>query len=548
MIRRIGTLASAILLCFMAAMFGPAGGAWPLGAPRALAEQAPLLEVQMSANPSELVEPGDVTLTFSIENASDTDAQNVYLSSSDGLLSEPIGQIAAGASQNFTRTHSVTQAELDAGEIRYTLSHDDPVDADRKINYAIHASIRQSDKHPQVEFTRQLSSRQVVPGDTITIAYRVRNTGNVALNSLRVQDPLGNFTGRVDLLDVGESRTLISRVTLTEAAASAPALSYIVDALDEQSFIETLSEVAISMAQPQIEARLSADYSPFSSNTAEVVLLLTNTGNVDYRNVRVTDDVYGGVIADGLRIPRDADPVEVSYSYPVRGGDGFRWRITGMSEAGDRFELLTETLTLAPQPVGALADVRLQATVETPRIRRAGGVNVQLHLENAGDADIKDIVVLEENLGELRRFAIVPAGGALDCALRLDVTETTQYSFRVQYTDAEGWQNGAECAPVDVTLASDGVLPEGARDSFIEFSGNSIKIGGSSLFAVLMIAGCATLIVLVVILVVATRRARIERQLRIAEARKRRREGSGKARKPAPRPGKPDGRRAESKK
>ena len=51
-----------------------------------------------------------MTLSFTIENASDRDAQNVYLSSSDGLLSEPIGQIGAGETQVFTRSHSVTQA------------------------------------------------------------------------------------------------------------------------------------------------------------------------------------------------------------------------------------------------------------------------------------------------------------------------------------------------------------------------------------------------------------------------------------------------------
>ncbi len=548
MIRRIGTFACAILLCFAATVFCPAGGTGFLAAPWARAEEAPLLEIQVNAKPSELVEPGDVTLSFSIVNASGLDAQNVYLSSSDGLLSEPIGQIAAGDSQSFTRTHSVTQAELDAGEIGYTVSCDDPEDPDRKINYTIHASIHQSDRQPQVEFTRQLSSRYVVPGDTLTITYRVRNTGNVALNALRVQDTLGDFTGRVELLDVGASHTFISRVTLSEEAVSAPSLSYVVNALDGQSFIETLTEAVVQLARPQIEAQFSADYSAFSDSTAEVVLLLTNQGNVDYLNVRVMDDIYGGVIAGGLQIPKGSNPVEVSRAYPVRGDGGFRWRISGMSAAGERFELVTDTRTLEPREIDVLADVRLQATAETPRIRRAGSVGVRLRIENEGGADITDVALSEESLGELRRFAIVPAGGAIDCALDLEVAESTQFRFQVRYTDAEGWQSEADCDPVEVTIAADGVLPKGAKEGFIEFTGDSIKIGGSSLFAVLMIAGCVVLIVLVVILIVASRRARIERQLRIAEARMRRREDGAKARKSPQKQGRVEGKRPTSKK
>ena len=544
MMRRIGQFICALLLCLAAGLL-PANGAGPLIVPAALAEEAPLLEIQASAKPDELVEPGDVTLSFTIANASERDAQNVYLSSSDGLLSEPIGQIGAGESQIFTRSHSVTQAELDAGEITYIISHDDPLDPERKVNYTVHASIRQSDKRPQVEFTRQFSNSCFEAGDTVTILYRVRNSGNVAVNALRVEDALGDFTGRVELLDVGESRTLISRVTLSEEAVSAPTLSYVVNALDGAAFTQTLSEATLRLAQPRISARLSADYSPFSESTAEVVLLLENPGDADYMNLRITDDVYGGVIADELQLPAGSEPVAISRSYPVRGDGSFRWRVTGMSASGSRVDFLTNSVTLAPREIGVLADVQLQATATTPRIRRAGTVTVQLRIENAGDADVTELILSEENLGELRSFAIVPAGGAIDCAVALDVRESSAYRFHAQYTDAEGWQGGADSEIVEIAIAPDGVLPEGAKPGFIEFTGSSIKIGGSALFGVLMIAGCVTLVVLIVILAVASHRARVQRQLRIAEEKVKRKEGAGKSRKNGKRPAKPDAKKTD---
>lgn len=185
------------------------------------------LKISITAKPREMVEPGDVMLNFTIENISAVSAHNVYLSSSDGLLSEPVGELAAGESQSFNRQHSVTQAELDAGEISYILSHDDPFDPDSKVNYTVAAAIGRSDVQPSAELTRQLSSRKAQAGDTITITYRIRNTGNVALTNLRVQDTLGDFTGRVDRLEVGKSQTLIGRVVLEEAAVSSATLYYL---------------------------------------------------------------------------------------------------------------------------------------------------------------------------------------------------------------------------------------------------------------------------------------------------------------------------------
>ena len=106
--RRFGVRLGAVWLLAALVLCAAAGRSFAPGA-RAEAGRT-LLRIQMTARPEELVEPGDVALVFTIENVSDTDAQNVYLSSADGLLSEPVGRIAAGEVQVFNRTHSVTAA------------------------------------------------------------------------------------------------------------------------------------------------------------------------------------------------------------------------------------------------------------------------------------------------------------------------------------------------------------------------------------------------------------------------------------------------------
>ena len=513
------------LFCALAALLWM--GALGFGVPSARAEEATLLDIQVAARPEGLIAPGDVMLSFTIENVSEEEARNVYLSSADGLISELVGQIAPGGAQSFTRQHSVTAEELEAGEIIYIISQDDPADSNVKINYTVRAQIRRSDAQPSVEFTRQFSSRSVAQGGTVTITYRIRNTGNVPLNDLQVQDALGNYVGRVDVLGTGESRTLISRATVNEASVSSASLSYRAEGSGDV-LVENLADVAVNIASADLQGVFTAGYSAFSKSTADVVLTLSNAGNVGYRDLCVIDDLYGGVIADGLVLPAGGDPLEISRAYAVRGDSGFRWRVIGTSEAGDRVNFLSDTLTLSPREDGTPEMLNLSVRALTPQISRAGDVTMRVVIDNTGGVDLYDIALIEATLGEVQRFAVLPGDGTIRRDIAVHVDDNATYDFQIRGADADGAEHAAVAAPVEVAITADGVLPQGAQQGLFEFSGGSIKIGGSATFAVLLLVGCAVLIALVVILIIATRRQRLERQLRIAAERQRRREEMGK--------------------
>lgn len=221
-------------------------------------------------------------------------------------------------------------------------------------------------------------------------------------------------------------------------------------------------------------------------------------------------------------------PLEVSRAYSLRGDRTFQWRVTGRSEAGESLDLLTDVIQLPERDAGSTDALRLSAEALTPRIRRSGNVTLRVSIDNPGGVELRDLTLSEAELGTIHSFAVLPADGAITRDFTLRVNDDVSFAFSVRGTTADGETARAYASPVEVTIASDGVLPEGEEERFFEFSGGSIKIGGSSTFAVLLIAGCAVLLVLIVALIIATRRARLERQLRAAEERKRRREELGK--------------------
>ncbi len=483
-------------------------------------ETASSLAIEFTVQPGVMVSPQDVTMTFVIENVTDRPVRNVTLSSADGQLSEPIGQIGPGESQTLVRPHAVTEEELSAGEITYTVSHDPMIAGEAKINYPLSARIARGEALPAVDFTRQLSSAFVTAGGQVTVTYRIVNTGNVALTGLRIRDELGDFTGRLERLDVGDSKTFISRVTLNEAAQSAPVLEYAGPSGETVS--KALEALPISLADSALDLSFSVGHTVFEDGTADAVLILTNNGNVDYTGVTVLDDVYGGVIADALTLPSGGAPVEVSHTYPLRGEGDYRWRVTGVSGAGEALDLRTETLTLSGESDEPRVAIRLEAVPRTPRINRAGQVTFDFAIANDGNVMARDALLYEVNRGEIRRLAVVPTGAPSVCSVGYEVTADDQFVFCLNYADADGRQRTVSTEPIDVVIVPDGVSPEQVGRAGMDLQGESVKLGGnSSTFYILLIIAGAALIVMVTILAVASLRARGEKLKRLAAEKQR---------------------------
>ena len=497
-------------------------------APALADEPTPALSVEFAVQPDVLVSPGEVTMTFALVNLTDLPVQNIYLSSADGLLSEPVGQLGPGERQILVRPHTVTQEELDAGSIDYTVSHDPVGGGTEKAAYALSAAIVKSDAQPSVGFTRQLSSDCATRGGLVTVTYKIVNTGNVALSALRIRDGLGDFTGRLERLDVGEAKTFISRVTLTEDAESAPVLEY---AMPSGAVLSrSLAPAPIRIADSSLDIAFSVGQSVFKQDTADAILILTNSGNVDYSGITVLDDIYGGVIADAVSLPVGSAPVEVSHTYPIRGEGEYRWHITGVNAAGETLDLRTDTLTLSGEAVDPSVDIALVAAARTPRINRPGRVTFDFSIENRGAAMARDGLLYEINRGEIRRLAVLPAGEPTVCSAAYDIAGDEQLIFCLNYTDEAGRQRTVTSAPIDVTIAADGASPERVEPEGTALGGRSVRLGGNtSTFIVLLVIAGVALTVMLTVLVVTSARAHRDRLKRAAVEKQRLKAELGKS-------------------
>lgn len=508
----------------MAALLGALAALCALSMAAALGEGAPpaALFIDFTAQPDMMVAPGEISMTFQIENRSNRPVQNIYLSSSDGLLSEPIGQLDAGERQTLVRPHSVSQEELDAGQIVYTISHDSQEEGGEKVVYTLTAPIVKGEQQPGVAFTRQFSSQYALKDGLLTITYKIVNTGNVPLSALRIRDSLGDFTGRMEQLDVGESKSFISRVTMTADELSVPVLEYAVPTGDE--FSVSLDPVPIPIADDHLITSFYVRQAEFNEDIADAILILTNLGNVDYNDITVWDDVYGGIIADAISLPSGAQPVEIPYTYPLRGEGEYRWHITGTNNAGQQLDLRTSTIAASNDPETRSMDITLTAQTATPKINRPGRVTFDFTILNTGTVMARDARLYEVNRGDIRRLAVLPRGEREPTVFSAsyDVSTDAEFIFCLEYIDAQGRRQEQTTSPIAVQIASDGVNPQRSDGPGGGLGGASVKLGGnSSTFIALLIIAGAALTVMITILAVTSIRARRERMKRNAAEKQR---------------------------
>lgn len=522
--RRFAALFAAIAFAFLCA-----GG---FAVSESGATQPPLLhilDISFSASPAELVEPGEVTLSFTLTNSSQYDAENVYISSSDGLSTEPLGQIDAGDSRVFSRVHEVTEEELESGRISYTFSHDGVAGSRDTVNYTVDCPIQRAIAQPGVEFTRQFTGTYARPGDVVTITYRVRNTGNVPIADLRVDDAPGEYSGRADVLEVGASRLFFSKVTIEEVTVSAPRLRYTVPAEDGREYEVRLDEARILLADEQLTATLTLDRETARvGETVTATLTVMSLGNVDFYDVSIFDESYGGLIADALTMHAGSQTLTFTCEYPVRGDAVYQMRVRALSPSGATVEALTEPVSLRALPAASDADLALYAEVVYPQIASASDAPVDIYIVNSGASDARAAVLSETITGEtLHEFALVAGDYTTYRRVYVPVSQDIDLAFSLTYTDAAGETHTVQSDPARVEIDAAGQVLE-REEQAAPYSGESVKLRENSSFWFLLIGAGAVLIALAVALFLTSRKQRRQRREKLAQQRRQRQEELGK--------------------
>ncbi|MBQ6594768.1 MAG: hypothetical protein IJH78_03805 [Clostridia bacterium] len=466
--------------------------------------------ISVEAEPDTFTGPGELTLTYSITNASRKVLENIRLISLDGEIAESAGDLARDKSMSFSHIHMLTQDELNSGEVVYTLSC---TYEGVQYSYPVHAQVFLTAEGPHLELRRILTCPYAAAGQPVTIAYQLRNTGGTDAADIILRDRLGDFLVNLDRLAPNDNYTTAQQIILTEDAVSRVTLSYQDTNSKPQLFSLELEPAEIHIAETSLTASLSASRSMEDPELTEVVLTLMNEGDLAYTGLSIDDDIQGLAIAQNVEVPA-GEMVHFSRNYIMRGDSDYRWRISGFTPTGLPLVLTTDTATIYQASDAGNIALSLIAETASEHISRKGYIEVILKARNDGTAIAKNVVIAEDTDGAVYTLAAVPPGEPTVHTFLTEIAEDRVIRYSAAYEGTDGEHVTVYSNPLNITIGRGGTQPARYPNNRSQLNGLTDRFHSSPLLLIALIASVVLLVVLLLILIITTYRRRFHRRVR----------------------------------
>ncbi len=183
----------------------------------------PELTLKKTASPNKDVKVSDmITYMVTVKNTGNVTVKNIRLD--DSLVDPNIKsfELAPGEEKVITYTYTVTQGDVDAGQIMNAVSvtgtdpSGDPVPQETRI------VVPTEEQNPALQVMKTANpNSNVKAGDVITYTVTVKNTGNVTVKNIRLDDSLVDLNIKSFELAPGEEEVITYTYTVTQADVDA---------------------------------------------------------------------------------------------------------------------------------------------------------------------------------------------------------------------------------------------------------------------------------------------------------------------------------------
>lgn len=308
----------------------------------------------MEVVPSTLSAPGVVRVAINVVN-NGAEAKEATLYDPQGNICTGFGaggtaNVGPGQSASFAGLWPVTQAQLDAGRVTYSLRYTatgtdgEKVPCTRPIG-ALLDYIVSAELQPLHILQDYHAVRSMSPGKKAIMHFTLTNTGDRTIESIVIEDPevLQEPARHAPLLPGDSVEIAYAMVMGQTQVQSAPVATYTV--AGDSAPIQVTLERTLFTPLSKVIVSLSAKPGPLSpGDEVELIYTVHNYMDVALRNVRITDDTLGD-IDTGLTIPAGAFYRGTCW-ITVNQSATYHFAATGEDASGMAFTALSNGLTL----------------------------------------------------------------------------------------------------------------------------------------------------------------------------------------------------------
>jgi uncharacterized repeat protein (TIGR01451 family) len=391
-------------------------------------KQEPEITLVKTADPQLYYNVGDIIIyTFTATNTGNVTLTNVVINDPLTRTVEKLmtpSTLAPGESATASATYTITQADMDAGQVTNvaTVTGYDP--DDNPVENEDDEVVVDPNQNPAISLEKTADPLVFTEvGELITYTFTVTNTGDVTLTNVVIDDPL---TGSVDLpvtpstLAPGASGTATATYNTTQADVNAGIVNNTATATgtppsgldvsdDDSAAVEGPKQspdiTLIKTANPQVY-----------TETGEVITFtftVTNTGNVTLTDVVIDDPLTGSVnlsVSPSTLAPGATGTAMATYT--ITSGDVSSGQVvnvanaTGYDPSDNSVEDTDEETIEGPKQS---PDINLIKTASPQTYNEVGDViTYTFTVTNTGNATLTNVVIDDPLTGSVN-LAVSPS-------------------------------------------------------------------------------------------------------------------------------------------
>ncbi len=313
--------------------------------------------------------------------------------------------VAPGTSMTCTASHTITQANIDAGSYLNTSC----VGAARTIQ-ACDSEEVPAVQSPAISITKDPASQTFPSGGTASFTITVENTGNVTLTNVTVTDALAPGCARTSddiagLASLAPGASVGYECTRANVTADFTNSATVTGTPPVGADVTDTDTAAVDVIAPAINIEKTPDSQTFQTGgTATFTITVTNTGDVPLTNVTVMDALAPGCARTSAQLGANATlAAGASFSYEctqanVTADFTNSATATGTPPVGPDVTdtdtaAVTVTQPLPPPP--PTIDLQIQKTDRPNPVDVGGTLTYTLTARNNGPSTATQVVITD---------------------------------------------------------------------------------------------------------------------------------------------------------
>jgi uncharacterized repeat protein (TIGR01451 family) len=461
------------------------------------------ISVSISPSPASLPEGGG-TVDFAVSVKNNTQGPITDIRAYYGDKYADIDDLAA----TDTGTGTIQDVSLTTAQLGTTLHI--------KVSYTVNGtpqeqtfSTKVEKKVPEAKLDVKCKvDRTAAPKDgKVNFTIILENTGEAKLTNIAVY--LKGINGdkkipvKTTTMNPDKQMTVTYAHTMKEDVEVTPIVKYKANGEDGEIKKDVKKLV---IADYGLDLEIAADNENPASADDKVNFTLTvkNSGNAELHNIKVYDHLQNEVkLSNTTLLPGAKTTKKMSYTFDQTT------KVEFTATADDKDDLThdfkSNDVSISMPIDKSKVKLEIKADADVKELTEPGTVKFKVTVVNSGAYPLQDVVVTEDQLGEIGKDDTLEVGDKY-YEKQADISAAGTYTFKVTAKDADGNPYSAEAAPIEIKMAapaetSGAPAISGATDVPVETTG-APKGDSLGSIVVIMIIVIVLIIAVVVALVV----------------------------------------------